>query len=132
MRLTVFVRGCFMRHCTSGLSLPGRLTVSGEDAFEGCGSLTSVTIPKIVPGVGNCAFKRCARQKEVLIPGRKTKIGNHAFGYGLFDEPVPELIIQGREGSDAISGTEAPAANVPLQGHLQQVLLSLQYRSCET
>ena len=50
-------------------------------AFEGCKSLTSVTIPDTVTIISNEAFIDCPMLKEVTIPASVKEISNHAFGY---------------------------------------------------
>ena len=44
------------------------LTSIGDGAFEGCTSLTSVTIPKSVKWIEESAFKGCKSLKSVTIP----------------------------------------------------------------
>ena len=53
----------------------------GEEAFDNCHSLTSVTIPDSVTSIGYCAFCYCIGLTSVTIPGSVTSIG-----YGAFSE----------------------------------------------
>ena len=53
----------------------------GEEAFDNCHSLTSVTIPDSVTSIGYCAFCYCTGLTSVTIPGSVTSIG-----YGAFSE----------------------------------------------
>ena len=53
----------------------------GEEAFDNCHSLTSVTIPDSVTSIGYCAFSFCTGLTSVTIPGSVTSIG-----YGAFSE----------------------------------------------
>lgn len=50
-------------------------------AFEGCKSLTSVTIPDTVTAIYDEAFLNCPMLKEVTIPASVKEISNYAFGY---------------------------------------------------
>ena len=50
-------------------------------AFEGCKSLTSVTIPDTVTIIYDEAFLNCPMLKEVTIPASVKEISNYAFGY---------------------------------------------------
>ena len=50
-------------------------------AFEGCKSLTSVTIPDTVTTIYYEAFLDCPMLKEVTIPASVKEISNYAFGY---------------------------------------------------
>ena len=45
-------------------------------AFEGCNSLTSVTIPTSVTGIGDGAFEACCSLTSVTIPDSVTNIGD--------------------------------------------------------
>ncbi|MGM9936944.1 MAG: leucine-rich repeat domain-containing protein, partial [Candidatus Ornithomonoglobus sp.] len=47
----------------------------GERAFEGCKSLTSVTIPDSVTSIGGYAFHGCESLNSVTIPDSVTSIG---------------------------------------------------------
>ena len=51
----------------------------GDDAFSGCSSLTSITIPDSVTTIGYCAFYNCDSLTSVTIPDSVTTIGDSAF-----------------------------------------------------
>ena len=51
----------------------------GDEAFENCSRLTSVTIPNSVTSIGNSAFNGCSELTSVTIPNSVTSIGNSAF-----------------------------------------------------
>ena len=57
------------------------VTSIGDDAFERCSGLTSVTIPDSVTSIGDFAFSRCSGLTSVTIPDSVTSIGNYAFSY---------------------------------------------------
>ena len=50
-----------------------------ESAFEGCSSLTAITIPDSVTRIGESAFEGCSSLKSITIPDSVTSIGVHAF-----------------------------------------------------
>ena len=50
-----------------------------SDAFVGCKSLISVTIPDSVMSIGWCALCDCSSLTSVTIPDSVTSIGNYAF-----------------------------------------------------
>ena len=50
-----------------------------EEAFDGCSSLESVTIPDSVTTIGDDAFRGCSSLESVVIPDSVTSIGAAAF-----------------------------------------------------
>ena len=61
--------------------LPTNLASVLEMAFQGCRSLTSVTIGNSVTSIGNRAFLDCSSLTSITIPNSVTSIGEKAF-YG--------------------------------------------------
>ena len=55
------------------------VTAIGYRAFEGCSSLTSVTIPDSVTSIGRSAFSGCKSLTSVTIGDSVTSIGSWAF-----------------------------------------------------
>lgn len=59
--------------------IPSSVSVIGEDAFEGCASLASVTLSEGLEKIGESAFEDCAMLREVTLPETLTEIGESAF-----------------------------------------------------
>ena len=70
------------------------VTDIGMDAFDGCDSLTSVTIPNTVTAIGDYAFFICSSLTNVTIGNSVTTIGMGAFSdcYSLTDINIPSSV----------------------------------------
>lgn len=71
------------RHCY-GLTDTDLVGVSfiGFEAFRGCSSMTSVTIPDTVTFLGAGAFYVCPSVESVVVGSGVSEIPDRAFGYG--------------------------------------------------
>ena len=70
------------------------VTKIGNFAFNGCSSLTGITISESVTRIGNSAFMRCLGLTSVTIPESVTSIGMDAFMscLGLTSVTIPESV----------------------------------------
>ena len=60
--------------------IDGKRVISiGGDAFSGCSSLISITLPEGITSIGGSAFRGCSSLTEINLPERITKIGYGAF-----------------------------------------------------
>ena len=62
-------------------TLPSKLQIIGNNAFNGCNSATfgALTIPNTVTLIGNNAFANCNGLTSVTVPGSVKTIGQYAF-----------------------------------------------------
>jgi hypothetical protein len=85
--------GCYsLTHIT----LPNSITSIGEEAFVHCANLENLTIPISVAEIGDRAFAWCKKLKCVNIPDSVTSIGDSAF-YGcssLTNIIIPDSITK--------------------------------------
>ena len=61
--------------------IPESVTAIGNNAFEGCETLTAITIPENVTSIGESAFASCKQLKSVSIPIGVTIIEGSMFRY---------------------------------------------------
>ena len=88
--------------------IPKGVTSIGEDAFQLCDSITSVSIPASVTSIGKDAFSGCDSMTSASIPKSVTSIGDSAFaGSGLKSVVIPASVtsIGSRVFSDCDSMT---------------------------
>ena len=69
------------QYCSSlqSVTIPESVTSIGNNAFWRCSNLQSVTIPESVTSIGDYAFNSCSNLQSVTIPNSVTSIGNYAF-----------------------------------------------------
>ena len=74
--------------------IPNSIITIGEKAFASCTDLTSVTIPDSVTTIGDYAFYNCTSLTSVTIPDSVTTIGEFAFRYcrSLTNTTIPNSV----------------------------------------
>ncbi|WP_197018786.1 leucine-rich repeat protein, partial [Prevotella sp. P6B4] len=78
----------------ASVTIPSSVTSIGDYAFEDCRALTSVIIPNGVTSIGEGAFWGCSGLISFTIPNSVTSIGNSAFGgcSGLTSITIPNSV----------------------------------------
>ena len=86
------------------VTIPDGVTSIGNEAFWGCGSLTSITLPDSVTSIDDWAFRCCSSLQSFSIPDGVTSIGNKAFEYcrDLQSVTIPDSVTS--IGDSAFSG----------------------------
>lgn len=85
-------------------SIRKRVKVIANNAFTGCHSLTSISIPDGVTSIGNSAFSGCDSLTIIIIPDSVTSIGDYAFSFcnSLISINIPDCVTS--IGEDAFTG----------------------------
>lgn len=67
--------------CTglTSVSIPSSIKTIGSYAFNNCSGLTSFSIPNSVTTIGDYAFQTCSSLASIEIPNSVTSIGSYAF-----------------------------------------------------
>ena len=90
------IGGYAFNGCTSltSVTIPSSVTSIVGYAFDGCTSLTSVTIPDSVTSIGEFAFHNCKSLTSVTIPSSVTSIDKYAFCYcgSLTSVTIPDSV----------------------------------------
>ena len=90
------IGGYAFNGCTSltSVTIPNSVTSIVGYAFDGCTSLTSVTIPDSVTSIGEFAFHNCKSLTSVTIPSSVTSIDKYAFCYcgSLTSVTIPDSV----------------------------------------
>ncbi|MBO5287569.1 MAG: leucine-rich repeat domain-containing protein, partial [Clostridia bacterium] len=103
-------------NCTylTSITIPSSVTSIGRYAFRNCSSFTSVTIPSSVKSIGGYAFSDCTSLTSVTIPSSVTSIGDYAFWNctSLTSITIPSSVTS--IGSDAFRGcTSLTSVTIP-------------------
>ena len=84
------------RGCTSltSITIPNSVTSIGDGAFRCCSSLTSINIPDGVTSIGSSAFEGCSSLTSINIPDGVTSIGNGTFDHcsSLTSINIPDIV----------------------------------------
>ncbi|MDD4315687.1 MAG: leucine-rich repeat protein [Clostridia bacterium] len=65
----------------SSVTLPDGLLGIGNSAFENCSALTSIAVPASVKSIGNSAFINCVALENVTLSAGLLSVGDYAFAY---------------------------------------------------
>jgi hypothetical protein len=71
----------FMYVKFSQFQLPKALMRIGDEAFEDCSNLTTLTVPEGVVSIGNYAFYYCSSLKRLELPSSLTSLGERIINY---------------------------------------------------
>ena len=84
--------------CSSltSLTLPSSVTSIGSSAFSGCSGLTSLTLPSSVTSIEWSAFSGCSGLTSLTLPSSVTSIGGSAFSgcSGLTSLTLPSSVTE--------------------------------------
>ena len=90
----------------SEIIIPDSVTTIGENAFDDCTSLKSVTIPDGVTTIGGGAFRGCTSLTSINIPDSVTYIEEGAFrGCGKLTVSLPGSLLSASVENRQISGS---------------------------
>lgn len=96
------------------------VTHIGDYMFNGCSSLTAITIPSGVTSIGKGAFMGCTQLPSITIPSGVTEISDYAFAdcMGLGSVTIPSGVTA--IGNGAFTGCEG-LNSVTVQGNVTTI-----------
>ena len=107
----------FKTFANSGLeniALTDNITTIGSSAFQGCASLTIVTIPNNVTTIEASAFEGCTSLNTITVPNSVTKIEGRAFAHCKslksisFPENITKISYSTFEGCSSLISFSVP------------------------
>ena len=69
----------WVKNLKGDIVIPDGATRLGNNFFEWCKEITSMTIPNSVTSIGEGTFRDCANLKSIIIPDSVTEIGAYCF-----------------------------------------------------
>ena len=91
------------------VTLPPSVQTIGESSFHGCNSLSSIEIPNSVISIGTEAFRSCGALTSITIPSSVTSIGENPFFFcpalASITVEAGNTVYSSPEGSNAIIKT---------------------------
>lgn len=97
----------------TSITIPNSVKYIGFSAFENCTGLTSINIPSSVTDIDVYAFYGCSSLANITIPAGVETIGSHAFyGTGLTSISIPSSVES--IGEEAFGGNYLTEINVQL------------------
>ena len=103
--------------CSSltSITIPNRVTSIGDGSFSQCSGLTSITIPNSVTSIGDYAFSGCSGLTSITFPNSVTSIGYGAFSgcSGSIKVEEGNTVYDSRDNCNAIIET---ASNTLIMG----------------
>lgn len=116
--ITISTNAFYGCYSLTSVTIPDSVTIIGDGTFSYCSGLTSVNIPSAVTYIGRTAFYVCRTLTSVTIPDSVTSIGNNAFTYCVNLASVTvKATTPPSLGADALTSTDncpiyVPAASV--------------------
>ena len=113
----LYISNCLIEakdNISSSYTIKDNTRLLADQAFNGCSSLTSITIPNSVTSIGINAFRVCSSFTTITIPNSVTSIGNWAFdGCSSLNTIYVEATTPSTLGYNVFTNTPSPACYIP-------------------
>ncbi len=128
--VTAIDKEVFMGKSITSVSLPASVQIIGDNAFQNCSSLTSISMSGVI-SIGQYAFDGCSKLSSVTVSGSLKRIGSGAFkdcaSISTFNIPSSVISIEAGafQGCSKLTSATIPSSMTLIENNVFRMCSSL-------